>query len=97
MWNFLQRRRLIGKGMACGKTRRTVGDTKFTEALECAWPIRFLILGGFVGGLAALIFTGQQEEPAEISSLSAQFRSPRSLSFGSNIPEDTRRQFPLSP
>ena len=65
MWNFLQRRRLVGKGMACGKTRRTVGDTKFTEALECAWPIRFLILGGFVGGLAALIFTGQQEEPAK--------------------------------
>ena len=65
MWNFFQRRRLVGKGMACGKTRRTVTDSKFTEALECAWPIRLLIFGGFVGGLAALIFTGQQEEPAK--------------------------------
>jgi putative nucleotidyltransferase with HDIG domain len=65
MWNFLQRRRLIGKGMACGKVRRTVAETKFADALECAWPIRILILGGFVGGLAALIFTGQQEEPAK--------------------------------
>jgi putative nucleotidyltransferase with HDIG domain len=65
MWNFLQRRRLIGKGMACGKTRRSVADSKFADALECAWPIRTLILAGFVGGLAALIFTGQQEEPAK--------------------------------
>ena len=65
MWNFFQRRRLVGKGMACGKTRRTVGDSKFADALECAWPIRTLILAGFVGGLAALIFTGQQEEPAK--------------------------------
>ncbi|HEY5742337.1 MAG TPA: HDIG domain-containing metalloprotein, partial [Terrimicrobiaceae bacterium] len=40
-------------------------DSKFTDALECAWPIRVLILSGFVGGLAALIFTGQQEEPAK--------------------------------
>ena len=51
--------------MACGKVRRTVAETKFADALECAWPIRILILGGFVGGLAALIFTGQQEEPAK--------------------------------
>jgi putative nucleotidyltransferase with HDIG domain len=65
MRNFFQRRRLVGKGMACGKTRRTVPDSKFTEALESAWPIRLLIFAGFVGGLAALIFTGQQEEPAK--------------------------------
>jgi putative nucleotidyltransferase with HDIG domain len=65
MWNFLQRRRLVGKGMAGRKMRRTVADSKFTEALESVWPIRVLILGGFVGGLAALIFTGQQEEPAK--------------------------------
>ena len=65
MWNFFQRRRLVGKGMACGKTRRTVADSKFTEALECAWPIQMLILGGFVAGLATLIFTGQQERAGE--------------------------------
>ena len=65
MWNFLQRRRLVGKGMACGKTRLTVAESKFADALECAWPIRTLILAGFVVGSAALIFTGQQEEPAK--------------------------------
>ena len=57
---------LIGKGMACGKTRRTVADSKFTDALECAWPIqdpdsRPLSLAAWPPS----IFTGQQEEPAK--------------------------------
>lgn len=65
MWNFLQRRRLIGKGMACEKTRRTVSENHLVEKLECGWPVRVLILCGFVGGLAFLIFNGQQDEPAK--------------------------------
>ena len=65
MWSFFQRRRLVEKGMACGKTRRTVSESALTEALECGWPLRTLILGAFVGGLAVLIFTGNQEEPAK--------------------------------
>jgi len=65
MWNFFQRRRLVEKGMACGKTRRTVTESDLTEALECGWPVRALILAAFVGGLALLIFTGHQEEPAK--------------------------------
>lgn len=51
--------------MSCGKTRRTVTENNLTEALECGWPVRALILAAFVGGLAVLIFTGQQEEPAK--------------------------------
>lgn len=65
MRNFFQRRRLVEKGMACGKTRRTVGENQFTEALECGWFVRGLILAAFVTGLAVLIFTGHQEEPAK--------------------------------
>lgn len=65
MWNFLQRRRLVEKGMACGKTRRTVSDNELAAALECGWPVRALILAAFVTGLAILIFTGIQEEPAK--------------------------------
>lgn len=60
MWNFLQRRRLVEKGMACGKTRRTVSENELLENIECGWLVRSLILAAFVGGLAVLIFTGQQ-------------------------------------
>ncbi len=65
MWNFFQRRRLVEKGMACGKTRRTLTESELAEALECGWPVRVLILSAFVGGLAVLIFTGHQDEPAK--------------------------------
>jgi len=47
--------------MACSKTRRTIVESSFSEALETGWLVRTLILAGFVGGLALLIFTGQQD------------------------------------
>ena len=65
MWNFFQRRRLVEKGMACSKTRRTVSDSEFSEALESGWSVRVVILAAFVCGLALLIFSGQQDEPAK--------------------------------
>ncbi len=68
MWNFLQRRRLVGKGMACSKTRRTLSESGLTAALETAWPARALILAAFAAGLAALIFSGPVnpgDEPAK--------------------------------
>lgn len=65
MWNFLQRRRLVGKGMACGKTRRTVSGNELAAELESGWFVRSLIFAAFVAGLALLIFTGVQEEPAK--------------------------------
>ncbi len=65
MWSFFQRRRLVGKGMACAKTRRTVSDHPFAEAMERGWVVRSAILALFVLGLAVLVFTGQQPEPAK--------------------------------
>ncbi len=60
MWNFLQRRRLVEKGMACGKTRRTVSESGLADTLDCGWPMRVVILAAFIGGLALLIFAGQK-------------------------------------
>ncbi len=65
MWDFLRRRRLVEKGMACGKKRRTVQENEFAEALQSGWAARSILLAAFVCGLAALIFTGQQDEPAK--------------------------------
>ena len=65
MWDFFRRRRLVGKGMDCGKRRRTIGESEFAEALQTGWLVRSLVLAGFVLGLALLIFNGQQDEPAK--------------------------------
>jgi len=65
MWDFFKRRRLVGKGLDCGKRRRTVEDNEFAETLQTGWMARSILLAAFVVGLAILIFTGQQEEPAK--------------------------------
>ncbi len=65
MWNFLQRRRLIGKGMACAKTRRTLDGRPWARELARGWMVRSVVLLLFILGLAGLVFTGQQAEPAK--------------------------------
>lgn len=65
MWNFFRRRRLVEKGMSCGKKRRTIQENEFAEALQSGWLARSVVLIAFVCGLAALIFTGHQDEPAK--------------------------------
>jgi len=51
--------------MACGKVRRTVNEHPITEALRAGWVVRIAIIALFVLGLALLVFTGQQAEPAK--------------------------------
>ena len=65
MWNFLKKRRLVDRGLDCGKRRRTIGQNEFAESLQSGWLVRSLLLGACVAGLASLIFTSQQEEPAK--------------------------------
>ncbi len=65
MWDFFKRRRLVGKGLDCGKRRRTIGESEFADALQSGWPVRSVVLGAFVAGLAILVFSGQQDEPAK--------------------------------
>jgi putative nucleotidyltransferase with HDIG domain len=65
MWDFIKRRRLVGKGLDCGKRRRTVEESGFADSLRSGWLARSILLGGFIVGLAILIFTGHQDEPAK--------------------------------
>jgi cyclic-di-AMP phosphodiesterase PgpH len=51
--------------MASAKKRRTVSEHPFAAEVERGWAVKALILALFVGGLAVLIFTGQQPEPAK--------------------------------
>lgn len=65
MWDFFKRRRLVGRGLDCGKRRRAIEESEFAEAFESGWLVRTILLAAFVAGLAVLIFTGKQDEPAK--------------------------------
>jgi len=63
MFGFLQRRRLVEKGLASKKTRRSTGEIAWLENVSTAWWARSLILAAFATGLGFLVFSGDQEEP----------------------------------
>ena len=63
MFKFFHRQRLVKKGLACGKSRRTVESNPWREALECGWFPRVAVFVAFAVVLAFLIFNEQQEEP----------------------------------
>ncbi|MEP7014507.1 MAG: HDIG domain-containing metalloprotein, partial [Verrucomicrobiota bacterium] len=65
MFDFLRRGRLVRRGLASKKTRRRRTRNETLRSLERAVYVKVLILGGFVAGLAFLIFSGQQPEPAK--------------------------------
>jgi hypothetical protein len=65
MFGFFKHWRLIWKGLPTSKRRRQVEESDFLEALQKGWPMRSILLAAFILGLAALIFSGHQEEPAK--------------------------------
>ena len=65
MFGIFKRWRLVWKGFSSSKRRRQVEESDFLSALQNGWPIRAVLLAAFIFGLAALIFTGQQDEPAK--------------------------------
>src|SRR5438477_12272542 len=65
MFDFLRRRRLLRRGLASRKTRRRRTRNELLRSLEAAGYVKVIVLAAFVGGLAALIFSGQQPEPTK--------------------------------
>jgi putative nucleotidyltransferase with HDIG domain len=65
MLDFFKRNRLVRRGLASGKVRRRRGRSELLRALEYGPFGKWLIFGAFVGGLAFLIFSGQQPEPTK--------------------------------
>src|SRR5437016_8565437 len=65
MFDFLKRGRLIKRGLASRKTRRRRPRSELGRNLEYAPYAKFLIFAAFVGGLAFLVFSGQQPEPTK--------------------------------
>jgi putative nucleotidyltransferase with HDIG domain len=46
--DWLERRRLVRKGLACDKTRLSHSDDTLQNRVECSWKLRLLILGTFL-------------------------------------------------
>src|SRR4029434_9217199 len=65
MFDFLKRGRLIKRGLASRKTRRRRPRSELARNLEYAPYAKFLIFAAFAGGLAFLVFSGQQPEPTK--------------------------------
>src|SRR5216684_1806595 len=65
MFDFLKRGRLIRRGLASRKIRRRRPRSELARNLEYAPYMKALIFVMFVGGLAFLVFSGQQPEPTK--------------------------------
>src|SRR5881394_335474 len=65
MFDFLKRSQLIRRGLASRKMRRRRSKNELLHSLEYAAGMKYFIFAAFVGGLAALIFSGQQPEPTK--------------------------------
>src|SRR5881409_2846183 len=66
MFDFLRRGRLIKRGLASRKMRRRRrARSELMRNLENAAYVRIFLLAMFAGGLAFLVFSGQQPEPTK--------------------------------
>src|SRR5437660_8819667 len=65
MFDFLKRGRLVRRGLATRKTRRRRLRNELMRYLEYAPHSKVLIFAVFAGGLAFLVFSGQQPEPTK--------------------------------
>ncbi len=65
MLDFLKRSRLVRRGLASRKIRRRRTRNELLSTLESSIWIKTLIFAAFIGGLAFLVFSGQQPEPTK--------------------------------
>src|SRR5437868_15379278 len=65
MFDSFKRGRLIRRGLASRKMRRRRARSELKRNLEYSPYTKVVIFAVFVGGLAFLVFSGQQPEPAK--------------------------------
>src|SRR5262249_5470680 len=65
MFDFLKRGRLVKRGLASRKRRRRRSRSELLRNLECSLQLKVFIFALFAGGLAFLVFSGQQAEPTK--------------------------------
>jgi len=65
MFDFFKRGRLVKRGLASRKRRRRRSRSELMHNLECSLQVKIFIFALFAGGLAFLVFSGQQAEPTK--------------------------------
>src|SRR2546430_59849 len=65
MFDFFKRGQLIRRGLASKKTRRRRTRNELLGSLERSVYLKGFIFAAFIGGLAFLVFSGQQPEPTK--------------------------------
>src|SRR5881394_2833060 len=65
MFDFLKRGRLVKRGLASRKRRRRRSRSELMCNVECSSHVKVFIFALFAGGLAFLVFSGQQAEPTK--------------------------------
>src|SRR5205823_7800329 len=65
MFDFFKRGQLVRRGLASKKIRRRRARNELLGSLEHAVYLKVFIVAAFIGGLAFLVFSGQQAEPTK--------------------------------
>src|SRR6478672_6988543 len=65
MFDFLKHGRLVKRGLASRKRRRRRSSSELMRNVECSSHVKVFIFALFAGGLAFLVFSGQQAEPTK--------------------------------
>src|ERR1700748_2496622 len=67
--DWLERRRLVRKGLACDKTRLSHPDDTFRDRMDCSRVVKLLILGVFIVLLHLGVAWDKHESSTEAQTL----------------------------
>ena len=65
MLGFLERQRLVKKGLASSKLRRRRTESELVQTLEHGWATKILVFVSFIAGLWLLIYSAGNMQPAQ--------------------------------
>jgi putative nucleotidyltransferase with HDIG domain len=91
LFDFLKRGQLVRRGLASKKTRRRRTRNELLSTLEYSAVVKVLFLGGFIAGLAFLVFSGQQPEPTKNFVIALLFLATALIQLWINQPKTFSR------
>ena len=91
IFDFLKRGQLVRRGLASKKTRRRRSRNELLRTLEASTIVKVVVLGGFVAGLAFLVFSGQQPEPTKNFVIALLFLATALIQLWINQPKTFSR------
>src|SRR6266480_6361344 len=87
MFDFFKRGQLVRRGLASKKIRRRRARNELLGSLEHAVYLKVFIVAAFIGGLAFLVFSGQQPEPTKNFVIALLFLATAIIQLWINQPQ----------